>query len=87
MRTRDKTRTGVNLTTQYCWLFGSRRNGTSWLGHQLLSYHTIYVHKSDLTERLAVGETMALETRLEKTLGQLEKESGTSKTTLIGHCF
>lgn len=34
------------------WLFGSRRSGTTWLGEQLLSYNTYYMHEPDITVHL-----------------------------------
>lgn len=39
------------------WLFGSRRSGTTWLGKQLLSYHTEYVHEPNVTVHLAIPQS------------------------------
>jgi len=34
------------------WLFGSRRSGTTWLGKELLSFNTEYMHEPDITDHL-----------------------------------
>ena len=37
------------LEKNIVWLFGPRRSGTTWLGKQLLSYNTHYIHEPDIT--------------------------------------
>jgi len=37
------------LEKNIVWLFGPRRSGTTWLGKQLLSYNTHYMHEPDIT--------------------------------------
>lgn len=43
----------MTLEKNMVWLFGSRRSGTSWLGNQLLSFHTLYVHEPSISSHLA----------------------------------
>jgi len=42
------------LEENIVWLFGTRRSGTTWLGKQLLSYNTEYLHEPDITSHLGV---------------------------------
>jgi hypothetical protein len=43
------------LEQNIVWIFGARRSGTTWLGKQLLSYSTYYVHEPEISNHLAVG--------------------------------
>jgi len=40
------------LEQNIVWLFGSRRSGTTWLGEQLLSFNSHYLHEPDITVHL-----------------------------------
>jgi len=42
------------LEQNIVWVFGSRRSGTTWLGKQLLSYNTCYIHEPTLIDHLAI---------------------------------
>jgi len=42
------------LERNIVWIFGSRRSGTTWLGKQLLSYNTSYIHEPTLIDHLAI---------------------------------
>jgi hypothetical protein len=47
------TQQEIVLEKNMVWLFGSRRSGTSWLGNQLLSLNTVYLHEPNITSHLA----------------------------------
>lgn len=42
------------LEENIAWIFAARRSGTTWLGRDLLSYNTIYVHEPTLIDHLAL---------------------------------
>jgi len=42
------------LEKNIVWIFGGRRSGTTWLGKQLLSHNTFYIHEPTLAEHLGV---------------------------------
>jgi len=45
----------LSLEKNIVWLFGTRRSGTTWLGKQLLSYNTHYIHEPDITTHLEIA--------------------------------
>jgi len=47
------------LEENIVWLFGPRRSGTTWLGKQLLSHNTHYMHEPDLTSHLELSMNQA----------------------------
>lgn len=42
------------LEKNLVWIFGGRRSGTTWLGKQLLSHKTHYIHEPTLADHLGV---------------------------------
>lgn len=45
------------LERKLIWILGARRSGTTWLGQQLLSYQTNYLHEPNITDHLAIPES------------------------------
>jgi len=42
------------LEQNIVWVFGGRRSGTTWLGKQLLSHNTYYIHEPTLADHLGI---------------------------------
>jgi len=49
------------LEKNIIWLFGTRRSGTTWLGKQLLSHNTHYLHEPNITDHLDLPMNQAAE--------------------------
>jgi len=47
----------AELEKNIIWILGARRSGTTWLGQQLLSYRTNYLHEPNITDHLAITES------------------------------